>query len=183
MITEPPRTREQLIAAIIAVFTSVGCHNQLTSPPPGSDFAAAEIDWAAIDSVRFLDLGQYAPRDTVRVGAAVQWWPMQTVGDSNQGVPITTLGPLPFWLPTVARNHGVEPLYIGPAALRHGPPRGARMTPVIILGPIQYLGEDQAAVSVRVSDADWRSGSLYTVWVKRGSKSWIAIRVRRELQS
>ena len=158
------------------------CHRE-TSAPAGSDFAAAEIDWAAIDSVRFLDLGQYSPKDRVRVGAAVQWWPMQALGDSNQGVPITTLGPVPFWLPTVARNHGVEPLFISPAALLRGPAPGTRMTPVIILGPIEYLGDDQAAVSVRVSDADWRSGSLYTVWVKRGAEHWIATRVRRELQS
>jgi hypothetical protein len=179
--------RHWILALVMRVtgmmLTIAACGRRVTSAPAGSDFAAAEIDWAAIDSVRFLDLGQYAPRDTVRVGAAVQWWPMQTVGDSNQGVPITTLGPLPFWLPTVARNHGAEALFISPAVLRRGPPRGARMTPVIILGPIQYLGEDQAAVSVRVSDADWRSGSLYTVSVKRGSKSWIATRVRRELQS
>ena len=168
---------------VLLTLTIAACGPRVTSAPAGSDFAAAEIDWAAIDSVRFLDLAQYAPRDTVRVGAAVQWWPLQTVGDSDQGVPITTLGPVPFWLPTVARNHGVEPLFISPAALHRGPPPGARMTPVIILGPIQYLGEDQAAVSVRVSDGDWRGGSLYTVWVKRGSKCWIATRVRRELQS
>lgn len=171
------------VAAAIALLVSLSCRNRVTAPPAGSDFAAAEIDWAVIDSVRFLDLGQYSPRDTVRVGAGVQWWPMQTVGDSDQGVPITSLGPVPFWLVTVASNHGVEPLFISPAALRRGPAPGSRMTPVIILGPIQYLGEEQAAVSLRVTDADWRGGSLYTVWVKRGSEHWVATRVQRELQS
>jgi len=171
------------VAAALVLVSGLACHQQTQAAPAGSVFANAEIYWAAIDSVRVLDLGQYVPRDTVRISAGIQSWPLGMVGDTETGVPINTSGPVPFWLVTVARNHGVEPILIPPAALRRGPGKGARIRPVLILGPIQYLSTDEATVTLAITDADWRPETLYTVWVKRGSKNWTAIRVGKELQS
>ena len=136
----------------------------------------AALYLAAIESLRVRPA--VAGRSPLRVADSVYWWPFVEPSGITRA-----LGPVPVDLPH--QRAGAQVLSLSVAPLTELVTRDGRVHgtgAVVILGPIDYAGLDEAVVRVSVYLGP-NGQSLYRVLLRRVGGGWQAQLIQVELQS
>ena len=178
------------IVAIACVVLSSGCGQRSRAPSAQGAMrdtivasAVTEesvIYAAALDSLiaeRSALWGADGP-ETVYVLATIHWWPMVDL----DGTQSTAIGPTPIPLRAIAKELGSD---VATVSFREAVAEDGRLligSPLIVLGPIDYIERDQALL--RASLYTGRNGQeLYRVELVRTGTEWKTVSLRIELQS
>jgi hypothetical protein len=136
----------------------------------------AALYLAVIESLRVRPAVE--GRSPLRIADSVYWWPFVEPSGARRA-----LGPVPVDLRHQGTGAQPQSLSVGPLeelVTRDGRVQGSG--PVLVLGPIDYAGLDEAVVRVSVYLGP-NGQSLYRIHLRRVNGGWQAQVVQVELQS
>jgi hypothetical protein len=141
----------------------------------------AEIYVMALDTLESMTRARWRTPDSAtsfRVLNTIHWWPMV----SSENVLPVTLGPAPLLLSheITLRHLPFRVVSLQDAVLRNGDL--TKGPPLVILGPIDYVGRDEALVSMNLYMGPNGQG-VYVIMMRKSDTGWKAAAIKVTVQA